>query len=369
MLIEIDESVANKASSGDTNALFVLQKLATSQRNGFHIVWATRKVLKQIVQLPELSNLDNNTYSSILNKYSTITSEYKKIGFYTIVTYATSSHQTTDYIVINPKENPQFCFEGKTKLLTENLMDASFFKYIANFWKGKIGLSRHITVEYDKEPGGGDTTAQKYEDYAKNRDCFCLAVLDGDKRHPAASYGDTYQKVQKKHRTYQPFNCSYYGTGELLEVENLIPQELYLTDTNYKHNTIVSRPLTFDMSFFDLKEGLKYKKLGDHVTRDYWRGILNGYPDLLECIDLAEIIRNGCTNSDEYNKECGDDKVIEGFGSKLFDHVLNTKVDDLKKVKDADLTPSQFSEWNRIGDFVVKWCCATKLNKSPLFVA
>lgn len=369
MLIEIDDSIVTEASSCDANALFVLQMLATSQRKGFHIVWAVRRVLKKIVRLTELSSLDIATYSAILNKYSTISSEYKKIGFNALVTYSVPTHQDMAYIVINPKEVPDFNLESKTNLLTENLLDATFFEYVANYKKTKSGISQHITIECDKEPGGGDTTAQKYEDFAVKREYFCLSVLDGDKKHPTASPGGTCSKVIKTHRRLQPFNCLYYYTDQLLEVENLIPQDLYLKDSNYQHAQIVSTPLSFDMSFFDIKDGLKYKKLSDQATRDYWRTVLKGYADLLECIDLAELVRNACANSEEYSKSCGEDKIIDGFGSKLFDRILNTKAVELEAVTDTDLTASQISEWDKIGGLVLQWCCGTKLHKNPLFVA
>ena len=369
MLIEIDDSIVAKASSDDANALFILQMLATSQRKGFHIIWAVRRVLKKIVKLTKLSSLDIATYSAILNKYSTISSEYKKIGFYALVTYTVPTRQDLTFIVINPKEVPGFNLESKTNLLTENLLDATFFEYVANYKKAKSGISQHITIECDKEPGGGDTTAQKYEDFAVKKEYFCLSVLDGDKKHPTASPGGTCSKVIKTHRRLQPFNCLYYYTAKLLEVENLIPQDLYLKDSNYQHNKIVSTPLLFDMSFFDIKEGLKYKKLGDQETRNYWRTVLNGYADLLECIDLAELMRNACANSEEFSKSCGEDKIIDGFGAKLFDHILNTRAVELEAVTDTDLTASQISEWDKIGGLVLQWCCGTKLHKNPLFVA
>lgn len=61
--------------------------------------------------------------------------------------------------------------------------------------------------------------------------------------------------------------------------------------------------------------------------------------------------------------------IIDGFGLRLFDHVLNTQQSALSRISDTDLTTPQITEWNKIGNAVLKWCCATKLYKNPLFAS
>ena len=241
MLIEIDISVVDSASKGELNSVRALQSIATSQSYGYHVVWAQRKTLQKIVTLSTLSTHDNSIFRSILNKFSTITSDYKKIGFRMLVSTLLTTKIEYNQIIINPNQYPEFNYVNRTQLLAENLLDINLFRYIGLFFLRECKLENTINLEFDDELGGGDTTHTKYKKYVDRAEKLCLCILDGDREFDDknATYGETFKKVQKCHNSSKPFNCLCYGTEKIREIENLIPNYLYMTDTNYQHTQIV----------------------------------------------------------------------------------------------------------------------------------
>lgn len=366
MLIEIDDSVVRSALQDDKDSIRALQLIASAQSLGYHIVWAKRSVLKKIVSLSSLSTHDINIYGTILNKYATITSDYNKIGFRLLVTTIMTTSIGNNQISLNPKEFPNFNYVNRTNLLAENLSDTILFNYIGNYFVYINNLEYAIKIEFEEELGGGDTTNTKYAKYVKDAEKLCICILDGDRKYDDtnAPYGETYKKVKKCHDANKPFNCMYYGTEKLLEVENLIPCSFYLTDTNFKNKQIVKEQLQFDLSFFDLKEGLKYKCITDKNILNYWKKILDSNRSIIKEIETAEYFMN--EDIELYKKTFEKGIFIEGFSNNLLGCVLKNKEKELKSVSTKDLTHSQIHEWNVIGKYIMQWCCAVRIPKNSL---
>lgn len=366
MLIEIDESIATSAKLGNQNSLQALHLIATSQSMGYHIVWAQRKTLKLILTISQLGPYDLNIYNIILKKYVTKTSDYKKITFRTIITNRFTTSYNINGIIINPDEVPNFNYVNRTVILAENLSDINFFEYIALYYLKEINLNKSINIEFDKQLGGGDTTSTEYEKYSVQKERFCLCILDGDRKYdsPTALYGQTYKNVKTIADKIGSFNCIYYGTQRVLEIENLIPSLLYLSDSNYKNEQIIRDNLLFDLSFFDLKEGIKYKSLIDPNVLTYWKRILASYNNLINDINLIEELINN--NVQEFRKAYEKEVIIKGFGSKLLETVLSRHKAKLQNIISKDLTPNQIFEWNLIGKHIIHWCCAINIPKISL---
>lgn len=85
MLMLIDDSIVDAAVEQDSWALQVLQNLATSQTMGYHIIWSSKRNLKQIIKITELSQNDRAIYYSILKSYATSASTYISVDFYALV--------------------------------------------------------------------------------------------------------------------------------------------------------------------------------------------------------------------------------------------------------------------------------------------
>lgn len=366
MLIRIDKSVADRAVSNDNGTLLVVQSIATAQSMGYHIVWAEKGVLKTLCQLKSLSANDRQIFYAILQKYAVSGSSYSRIGFYLFVTYTEITGRYNNHITINPDDSPNFNFVNKTNILAENIDDATMFGYIGQYYVRRNPLFANIEIVYEKEPGGGDTTAKKYEDFAKAGEKLCLSVLDGDIKYLGGSEGDTLKKVRNIDKRC-PFNCLVYGTQKVREVENLIPDVLYKRDSNYKNTDIVSNNLCFNMSYFDIKEGLLYRNLWKEEARNYWKSVLVAYPNYASLIDLAEYFAKNSKDRNEFKSICCNNIIIGGFGTNLFSYVLKNKTTELGKIENVDLAkPSQETEWNTIGELVFRWCCSVRVNKNSI---
>lgn len=367
MLIKIDESIIESAVKDDETALHVLQGLATAQFKGYHIIWAKRTVLERLISLEKLSDIDRNTYLSILKKYATSASTYEKITFYALVSFRESTSRQKDHIVINPNEYPNFNFVHASNVLAENLNDAEFFGYVGEFVLRESNLADGVKLSYAKDMGGGDTTAKKYSEYISNAEEFCLTILDGDIKFCGSCMGDTCKKVKRADDT-SPFNCKCYATQKVREVENLLPSCLYLEDPNYKHVNIVKNKMVFDMSYFDLKDGLYLYRLWDEEEKKYWQCIFTAFPSVLDKIQLADDLKKmALNNKDDYKMVVEREKALEGFGSSLLEYVLKNKSNEFCCIKETDLSSlQQLAEWREIGKYMLEWCCSVKVNRINL---
>ncbi len=365
MLMMIDDSIVDAAVEKDSLALQVLQNLAASQTMGYHIIWSSRRNLKQIIKITELSQNDRAIYYSILKSYATSASTYTSIDFYALVSVQEKSNRYNDHIVINPKEMQNFNFVCQTNVLAENMEDGYFFKYIGDYFIRKSKI-HSISLCYNVDMGGGDTTAVKYCEYAKKSAMLCLSILDGDKKYKDGKYGDTYKKTLKEDFR-KPFNCSLYGTTLVREVENLLPSFLYMNDSNYKKHEIVENNMDFDKSFFDLKEGLYYKRLWEESERNYWKFVFKNYEEVQKRITLAQELIGLSSSAQEYKEVVGKEVIISGFGSKLFSYILTNKSEELGSINNEDLNPIALKhEWDKIGGLMLKWCCSTNVKKVRL---
>ena len=152
MLMMIDDSIVDAAVEKDSLALQVLQNLATSQAMGYHIIWSSRRNLKQIIKITELSQNDRAIYYSILKSYATSASTYTSIDFYALVSVQEKSNRYNDHIVINPKEMQNFNFVSQTNVLAENMDDGHFFKYIGDYFIRKSKI-HSISLCYNVDMG------------------------------------------------------------------------------------------------------------------------------------------------------------------------------------------------------------------------
>ncbi len=258
-----------------------------------------------------------------------------------------------------------FNFVSQTNVLAENMDDSYFFKYIGDYFIRKSKICG-IRLCYNNDMGGGDTTSVKYCEYAGKSEVLCLSILDGDKKYAGSKYGDTYEKTMKEDRR-EPFNCSLYGTTMVREVENLLPSFLYMNDSNYKRHEIVENGMDFDMSFFDLKEGLYYKRLWEESERNYWKSVFKDIEKVQEKIALAQELAGLSGSVQEYKDVVGKDVVVSGFGSKMFSYILANKSEELENINFEDLNSIALKqEWDKIGGLMMKWCCSTNVKKVRL---
>ena len=147
------------------------------------------------------------------------------------------------------------------------------------------------------------------------------------------------------------FNADYYILKEVMEVENLIPYKII-----FDVKKDIAKLSSYDLSYFDFKDGLKYQILYDKESRDYWK---SNFIDLQ--IDWSKI--DSLTQKKNFSAYCdvvrGRSSLVPGLGANLLESVLkNTK---WNTISERDLTVAQQREWNSLGKIIFSWtCCSQK---------
>lgn len=364
MLIEIGQDVAAKAFNGEARALEVLKDLAFAFRKCCHIVFAGRKALEIIKNVSGLSNDDKKIYELIGLKMTSSQQFYKSIGFHAFVTFDSPTAITYDKVIVNPNEVPNFEWFSKTRLLTENLIDAKFYEFVTEYYMRKTKI-KGFKKESENIPGGGDATVQYVVDQIKEKKSFCLAIVDSDLKYRGGSLKETSSKVKKCIDENTPFNCMYYVIEDLSEIENLIPFHIISSFTTYKNNQIVKDGLQFCQDYFDFKRGLRTDDLINVDYYNYWYAEVKHLKTIAETLDDYRNLAVKCGNKEMYeqNKQA---ILIEGFGDKLLSMVMDDGVASaaLRNVEDADLSPAQQIVWFAMGRMIFEWCCAVRNYKN-----
>ncbi len=359
MLIIIDKSVLTEAQIGNQLAISVLTDLATAQRNRWHALWADRKVLVDIIKLP-LGDLCQKIYKGVLKGITIRTQLLGTVWTKAIITFKEETRRDNNLIYIKPSLTKPFPFL-MTALLTENITDKQFFKYIADWYLNKLNLKYTVSCSLGSDPAGGGTTMiDAYTQYAENENekRFCLCIADSDIKADVSkllenklitesekpNYGDTYKDVLNYECENNPFNCTCYCFENVMEVENLIPFYIIEKESNYKNQVASIKSANIpDLSYFDYKEGLSEEKIdrSKPYIKAYWKKI---------------IFKNRAIPP-----------KVEGFGSSLLKIILEKYDKDLSNIDDNMLTPAQLKEYEEIGKRVCSWCCTMSVPRAMLF--
>ena len=287
------------------------------------------------------------------------------LSTYCIVSFSNDNLQDDRAIIYNPTRMLQFEPFLQTKLITENLLDAVFFNYIAHFYCKKM-LFNGIEIRFEATPGGGSTTCDVVRHEILEEKRFCLVIVDGDKKCPKQKEcGDTAKKIINVINQYPSKVCKHYVMEKVMEVENLIPKRIVRMYASEKNGCDV---LDRDVSFYDMKIGLTLKGL---YRDDVFRYQSKVFPEL-NYIQRNEAKKN-TRCQDKYNQYIDDHHLTnvlkKGFGSDLLKIVTCTcddkgriKYPELKNVmmneiNTADLTVEQKEEWDRIGHLLFSWAC------------
>lgn len=357
MLIEICEDVVQAAEQNKASALNVLEQVIFAHKSGKHLLFTTYSLLIRIVKIPGLPKYVRQLFSNLKRQVSTIGNIYNLVKIKTKLTYLENTRREIGIIYINPDEILSFDYSAEAHLLTENLIDGEFYRYCINFYKKK----KHIRCnhKYFALQGGGNTMESVYRKEASDKRFFCIAISDSDKLFPEDKLGQTATAIKAADKKLRPFNCSCYIMSRLREVENFIPLELILINSNYKNTALVVKNYNIDYSFFDMKKGIRQSKLyGDDVFL-YWQSMFieasKSYIPLFNEIKVSK----ADLNKSEYQDYWGNESIIDGLGEKLLECCLKKYADRLTSIKDSDLTPNQMGEWLEVGELIFGWSCAS----------
>lgn len=358
MLIELCNDIAKDACDGKQEAIRTLYYLVMAYRLGKHLVFLPHDAVDTI-QRSELPNELRQIFVAIGKQTSSIGTFCMSVSVKIVVTkeaYTPSANQKV--IVFNPFENDcSFEIYEETHLLTENLQDAEFYKALVSYYKRKHNLNS-ISECFFPLQGGGDTIKKVMEKEIELGQHLCLAIVDSDKKYDTCKKGDTYKKLNGIIRKICPRYCSMYCIEFVREIENLIPYYLICKCSQYKGNRLVKEDFDFDMSFYDMKDGISTKHLDDEHFVSYWRGVLAVHHN-----EFSKIIKKEVKGKKKKKnkKKKNDEVVLPGFGSSLLEVIMRSSNCELMRINKDCLTVSQQKEWENIGKIVFDWCCACKI--------
>lgn len=364
----VEDAIAKSGLKANVS-LDLLQLLAFFSSKGNHIVSVpcllnNNKLSKELCAVMGSSSVKrlrrSDDYFYMLQPLKTVLSTY------CIVTYSNDKKLDNRAILYNPIRMLNFEPFLRTKLITENILDAYFFNYIAHFYLRKKMFKGKIEMRFEATPGGGSTTCDVVRHEIIEGKRFCLVIVDGDKKHPGqVEFGDTARKIFNVISQYPSEVCKHYIMEKVMEVENLIPKRIVREYASEKNDNDV---LDREVSFYDMKIGLTLKGLYNDDVYRYQSRIFSE----LDYTQRNEA-KGNTTCRDEYEQYIDDNHFTnvlkKGFGSDLLKNVTcacNNKgeirypqlLDEMKNnINSEDLSAEQLEEWNHIGQLLFSWTC------------
>jgi len=361
----IEDAVKNSTESQLNRSAEVLFQLALAVQRGAHVVLVSSifdKTYKLLFE--QLSKIIGKVYVDLFRGLAERRTFWgaisQHINIKVVITLDKKRKSSETEIIINPNVLSDFHFEQETVVLTENLSDAEFFKHLVLYYKKQHQL-KGAKTEYYASNGGGATLHQVLTYEMNLLHHFCIAITDSDKCYPSAKhkeYGTTYKDAFKAHKKYNQYRtCTLYVMKNVSEIENLIPNSILGKHLlcNEKHIYWESK----ELSFYDIKFGLKAKSLYEQAIYSYWVAI---FPE----INFADVqkLRSKIKRKDDYcivvEKNGINDVVPLYWGKDILSTAVKKEKVALENVTIKELTSAQQIEWNAIGENLFTWTCGLK---------
>ena len=232
------------------------------------------------------------------------------------------------------------------------------FKLICEFYLQHNNLN--IGIKYTPIHGGGDTTADVLSIVKNEKNNFCLAIVDSDKKCPTSPYGSTLKKVMSLNRPIG-FNCDYIFSENFQETENLIPLKILemisLKSIDWKNGYDMLNRIfcsNLNIHFYDLKFGVtskKYMKLKNPEVISYIT------EQILLCSqknqqDLDHIRQQ---NEDTLTHEV----LLQGLGSDVLNRAVQYISSNKSTIFSTIANDIIISEWLIYGKELLNWICSS----------
>lgn len=342
-----------------------------------HLSWSIRRN-HHLVFFPSLCQNDIDSLERFLNKQEikAIQRSFSKkrdlqvilgrMEYHVEISFNEESGRNGNVIKIKPSADNKLCLFEKSFLLTENILDANFYRYLAIAYQKSLRIDECVfKTNYYPLQGGGATTKQVYILECESGAHFCLAILDSDKKWPNYNgYGETANEFVDEYNRYlrdndEPINCTYYIMQNINEIENLIPLEILKHFSSPKQRSFFTM-FPGALPWIDIKKGFDYRMLYNDNAVSEWKNVIT-------TIDWAKIATIKSLSSDEKEyiekvEAAQLDEVVKPWGYNILYRVLypdskHKNKYDLRKIDISKLYHEQRLEWDEIGKLVFNWCC------------
>lgn len=327
-----------------------------------NIVISSKKTFKDAISAEILTAQCNAFATDIIESLNEYRQVKTHISFYVIVDFEIKSQ-----FIFNTSEDGQktihlgysyfsnHTYLGQIKLLSESLLDFSFYKKMAEATPDDSIVRLPFKIQFHN--GGGSQIKTNF-DIIKRSHHMCLCLVDTDKKHPKGREGTTSSSFNAIDREFN--STAYVKVINSHEIESFIPEKIIENILTKKPNNpaLIN---SFDMLkrlnkvdgrvrvYFDHKNGLSLKKAIelDSLHGDFWLPILSTERVFFQ----KECLHNKiCTN-------CEDCPSILGYGNEL----LSDSVDICDQMSTRKLGEHVCDVlkpyWSDIKKDIVSWGC------------
>ncbi|WP_055669438.1 hypothetical protein [Desnuesiella massiliensis] len=378
MLFCIEESILDVLQ--DERVKDALSNLAMARKKGKHLIYASRKVLEELIRSSELDKFPRDVFLRLNSRSSKLKAYLNE--FDRRIELVSDISIVQKYIDKDGKQViklPIYFLEElnlvtESMLILEDINDYKMYKYIVDYALAKRNLT-DVKVNFNIIPGAGGGISKVFLEKIKDCKHLVISIADTDKTSPNESLGPTIRPLIRYYNRIKNKCLGEAFYSEYHEVENLIPQFCYeklglLTDSEIKSyievatTSLVKEELKIPIEwkvfqlnvyklkrqdvfkYFDYKKGITLTNFKNIHGEEYWSKILSDIGVKFNIDDYKPI--------DDINKGT---LVINGFN----DNVLNTTFEILGETN-LNLLDTLLSEelkilWVNIGDFLINWGC------------
>lgn len=358
MIIQLDQSLIGAANSSDeglSSIVSMLELVAISYREGNHLVYADLSVSSQLVALTtQKSSLATALLLKIINKHPQTAALAKNVKVKLLIGAFENAEieETANCRVIKyPAPSITSNTIQRTIILVENLTDIQFYKWIARSILQDTDYNE-VPLSIEGYPGGGNTTAEAYQNIKDNTSRLCLCIVDSDIRAPSLSPGETAKKVSQSDKRSPNPRTSHHMI-DACSIENLIPfsffEHAWRDDPNYaeKLKTYRAHHRNEHWKYLQLKKSISCFETRDtNAFARYWGK------------ELADSTA-GCATQDRScpkKSDCAQLKLAPLSGAPLA-AVLAIEEKEMRNIS-YELLPDIQRAWESITYELLGWCCA-----------
>lgn len=373
MLLWLDASLEKDLDASGArgqHAVTGLEYIALGYREGKHLLFADRPLLRLLSSHSELDSRAKASFRRLLEKLPQMGAVRQMPAYRVEVVDSSrpleaSGTGSVKVIRVPITHFRDSCNIQETILLAENDRDVQFYKTLARVY-ARVNKLGNIQIRARGVGGGGDTTADHYNNYQSSKEQFCLCIVDSDKAAPGDSHGRTARRLASTDDPEQPL-CEFLTT-ESHELENTIPTNVYseIAVRNADRMKAIEALECIEKSsasevrnYVDLKNGTKLGALlacsKSSPVRRYWASRLQALVNATSSISEKCVLQDSCTEVNACS--CW---IVPGIGESALDDVLKHLEELSPRNLEQSLKGEMSSERMRLGEVILAWCCGAQ---------
>jgi len=339
-----------------------VRNLAVAATEGKHMVLGDIESVAYFSDIFFNNDDDVSRFFNRLNQnfaFATIPSE---ITMYVEVVNGIEQEIISDRCEIKQLDYSHFldtaCIQATTLLCEDVEYDCQLYKFIMKWFVKNI--QRNINTNLNDSHGGGDRIGNILKDCVK-KGLVCLCIVDSDMSFPGqtmSSHSTAHECMGiKRGKLEELLVLNVHEAENLLPINyiDMVPNNLLPIQKKNSFRKLYEDELAAEsiLRYFDLKNGLlkleNYFDCADFIK--YARTVCEANPEFL----------NGESFDDYYNEKKIKETLYPGVAKRILSFTLDVmRIEDLPA---PQLMRYQFDEWVRVGQAMLNYCCAERVEK------